>query len=65
LALNPANAVVLSWLNLGPGFVLQQKPVIGASSWTLVTNPPVTAGDQLQVIIPKPATNQFYRLALP
>jgi hypothetical protein len=30
-----------------------------------VTNPPAVVGTQLQVVIPRPASDRFYRLALP
>jgi len=65
MTLTPTNTVVLSWPNPTPGFVLQQNTTVGAANWTAVTNSSAVVGDTLQVIIAKPAKEQFYRLAQP
>jgi len=65
VALTPTDAVVISWPNVTPGCALQQKSFFGTTTWTAVTNPPTALGPQLQVIIPNPASDRFYRLVLP
>jgi hypothetical protein len=65
LARTPTNTVVLSWPNPAPGFVLQQNAVFNPTDWIPVTNPAVVVGDRIQVVIPHPANDRFYRLVQP
>ena len=65
VTLTPTNAIVLSWPNPTPGYVLQQNDAFHANNWVTMTNSPEMVADTLQVTIPNPASNQFYRLAQP
>jgi hypothetical protein len=63
--LTPSNSVILSWPGPAAGFALQQNSAFGTASWLAVTNPPSAVGLQLQVVLPNPGSNAFYRLAHP
>jgi hypothetical protein len=57
--------LVVSWVSLSPGFVLQQVNQLkgGSNNWVDVTNPPWLAGaSNLATFSPVPGmTSQFYR----
>jgi hypothetical protein len=65
VALGTGNSVVLSWPDPTPGFVLQESAGLRAVNWATVTNPPTVLGDHLEVLLPNPAGDRFYRLAQP
>jgi len=60
-----ANNVILSWPWPSTGFVLQENPVINTTNWTDVGTLPTTNGINLEVIVPSPVGNRFYRLRHP
>ena len=62
VAATPTNTLVLTWPGPSSGFVLQQNPVLGAANWSPVTNAPSLLGLQMQLVLPNPGTNAFYRL---
>jgi hypothetical protein len=61
-ALSGSN-VLVSWVSLSPGFVLQQSGKPNGANWTDVTNLPVFAGQSNAVTISfvNNITSQFYR----
>jgi hypothetical protein len=64
----PANgSLTLSWTVPSTNFVLQQNPVLSATNWTAVTNPPVLNLTNLQdEVVLSPTNNHcFYRLRTP
>ncbi len=65
LSLNRSNnQMVLSWPADPPGFIIESCPQVDtvAISWLTITNPIMTVGNQNAMVLPMPATNQFYRL---
>jgi hypothetical protein len=64
-AVTPANTIIISWPNPPlPGFVLQASANLGATNWSMVTNPSsMVVGDQIQVQIPATNRQQFYRMS--
>ena len=59
------NTAAVSWAWPSPGFLLQEKSVPGTNAWASCTNPVTPVGGRCEVIVPRPATNRFYRLCLP
>ena len=57
--------VIVSWPAPSTGFVLQENPVISTINWTDVGTSPTTNGPNLQVLVPSPLGNRFYRLKKP
>jgi len=55
-------AVIVSWPVPSAGFVLQQNPDIGTTNWTDVGMSPTRNGPNLEVLVPSPVGNKFYRL---
>lgn len=55
--------IALSWPVAGVGFSLYSSPTLGNTAvWTLVTNTVNVVGSDNQVMVPKTAAAQFYRL---
>jgi len=65
LSLSPTNTLVFTWTTPTNGFLLQANASLGTTNWVTLTNAPVTVGTNLQIVLPAPASNQFYRLTLP
>jgi len=63
--LTPTNAVVISWPDASTDFNLQQNGNVNSTNWVNVTNTPIIAGGQKQVIVAPPVGTQFYRLKYP
>ncbi len=59
------NNVIVSWPVPSIGCVLQENPILAASNWTNVSASPATNGLNLEVVVPAPVGNQFYRLRHP
>ena len=59
------NAVVVFWPLPSTGFVLQENPIVNTTNWTDVGTSPTTNGPNLQVVVPSPLGNRFYRLRHP
>ena len=57
--------VIVFWPLPSTGFVLQENPVINTTNWTDVGTSPTTNGPNLQVLVPSPLGNRFYRLKKP
>ena len=55
---------VITWPTAIGGYVLQQSPSLSSAHWTTVPGPYNIVDGQYQVVVPSPAGNQFYRLAL-
>jgi hypothetical protein len=65
IQLTPTNAVVISWPWPSTDFNLQQNTNASSTNWVNVTNTPIIAGGQKQVIVSPPVGTQFYRLKYP
>jgi hypothetical protein len=63
--LAPTNMLLFTWTSPTNGFRLQANSLLGTTNWMTLTNTPVTAGSSNQIVVPAPASNLFYRLALP
>jgi hypothetical protein len=61
----PTSQLVFTWTSSTNGFLLQTHASLATSNWVTLTNQPVTAGSSNQIVLPAPASNLFYRLALP
>ena len=64
LGYSPPN-VVLSWPFTNSPYRLQAKPLLTATNWVTLTNMPVNAGTNNQIVLTAHASQQFYRLTLP
>jgi hypothetical protein len=65
LSINPVGTnVVLSWPNV-PGYHLQSTTNLSPTSWSNVTQTPLTNSDHLVLTMPISAGNQFFRLRNP
>jgi hypothetical protein len=65
LALSPSNMLVFTWSATTNGYQLQANASLDTTNWVTLTNTPATVGSNLQIVLPPPASNQFYRLTLP
>ena len=66
LSITRSNSIVIVfWPFPSTGFVLQENPVINTTNWTDVRTSPTTNGLNLQVVVPSPLGNRFYRLRHP
>jgi hypothetical protein len=65
LGLSPTNTLVFTWTSSTTGYILQANTSLSSTNWVTLTNAPVTVGSNNQIILPTPASNQFYRLTLP
>lgn len=61
------NNLTLSWIVPSTNFVLQQNLNLTTTNWAMVTNAPALnlISLQYQVIMSRPSSNDFYRLATP
>jgi hypothetical protein len=58
-----AGAVTLQWATNAPGFFLSQTTNLLLTSWSDVTNAPITANTNYSVTLPlDPSSNRFFRL---
>jgi hypothetical protein len=65
LSINPVGTnVVLSWPNV-PGYHLQSTTNLSPTSWSNLTQTPITNSDHLVLTMPISAGNQFFRLRNP
>jgi len=65
LSLSPSNTLVFTWPAATNGFRVQANATLARTNWVTLTNTRVTVGSNLQIVLPAPASNQFYRLMLP
>jgi hypothetical protein len=59
------NTIIISWAAASTGFELQQNPDLNPANWTAVGTPPLTVGEEKQVMVPMPLGRRFYRLRKP
>jgi hypothetical protein len=59
------NSLVFTWPLTNSPYRLQAAASLIAPFWVTLTNEPVTVGASSQIVLPAPASMQFYRLALP
>jgi len=57
--------ITLSWPTSADGFVLESSGQTGASTWSLVDEPPSTEGDQTNVSVSLEGDARFFRLRKP
>lgn len=62
IALNPTQSVSLTWPITAAHFELEQNADIGTTNWPAVTNTPVVKGQKYQILLPRTAASQFFRL---
>jgi len=65
LGLSPSNTLIFNWTNTPASYRLQVNTSLSSTNWVTLTNAPVTVGSSNQLVLPAPASNQFYRLSLP
>jgi hypothetical protein len=65
LGLSPSNTLVFTWAGTTNGVQLQANASLDTTNWVTLTNTPETVGSNLQIVLPAPASNQFYRLMVP
>jgi hypothetical protein len=65
LTLSPTNTLVFAWTAATTGYLLQANASLSATNWVTLTNATLTVGSSNQIVLPTPASNQFYRLTLP
>jgi len=66
LGLSRTNTAVFTWPSTNAVYRLQAMPSLNpTNSWVMVTNIPVVVGSNNQVVLPRSASAQFYRLTLP
>jgi N-acetylneuraminic acid mutarotase len=65
IRLTATNSIIVAWPTSSTAFELEQASNLYAPDWSNVTMPPVTVGEEKQVIVPLPVGKQFYRLKLP
>ena len=57
--------LLLAWPATATGFVLQQTTSLSPPAWTNVATSPNVAGNELQVLIPIPGRQTYFRLTRP
>lgn len=62
LSLSPANKLVFTWTSPTNGYLLQANASLATTNWVTMTNAPLTSGSNNQIILPAPASAEFYRL---
>jgi hypothetical protein len=65
LSLSPTNTLVFTWPTSTNGYHLQANVSLATTNWVTLTNTALTVGSNLQIVLPPPASNQFYRLTVP
>jgi hypothetical protein len=63
VSLSPTNTLVFAWTSPTAVYFIQANASLGTTNWVTLTNAPVTNGSNSQIVLPVPASNQFYRLA--
>jgi len=61
-SLSISNSVVLTWPVSAAPFLLEENSDLTTTNWTIVTNAPIVAGQQNQVIFARSSADKFYRL---
>jgi len=65
LGFSPPNSLVFTWPFTNSPYRLQSAPSLTDTQWVTLTNMPVNAGDNNQIVLPALTNMQFFRLTLP
>ncbi len=65
LGLSPSNTLVFTWPATANAFQLQANASLDTTNWVTLTNAAETVGSNVQIVLPAPSSNQFYRLTVP
>ncbi len=65
LSLSSPNSLVFHWPFTNSPYRLQANASLSSTSWVTLTNVPVNAGTNSQIVLPALAGQQYYRLTLP
>ncbi len=65
LRLSSPNQLVFRWPFTNSPYRLQSSTSLASTNWTTLTNVPVNAGTNSQIVLTAQAGQQFYRLTLP
>ena len=65
IAVTSTNTVIVAWPAPSTGFTLQQNSSLATTNWVALTNTPVLAGDERQVVLPSWPGSRFFRLKAP
>ena len=65
LSLSPPNLLAFRWPFTNSPYRLQANASFTTTNWVTLTNVPVNAGTNSQIVLPALASQQFYRLTLP
>jgi hypothetical protein len=65
LGLSPPGSLVFSWPFTNSPYRLQSSSSLSSSSWVTLTNAPVNAGTNNQIVLPLSTNAQFFRLTMP
>jgi hypothetical protein len=64
LRLSPPNLLAFRWPFTNSPYRLQANVMLAATNWAALTNEPVNAGTNSQIVLPALASQQFFRLTL-
>jgi alpha-galactosidase len=59
---SPTNTLVFAWPAPSFGFVLRQSSTLASASWPDFPTPPTQVGSEMELVIPSPPANSFFRL---
>jgi hypothetical protein len=62
LSLSSTNTLVFNWIGPARAFAVQASASLGSTNWVRLTNTPVITGPTNKIMLPPPASSQFYRL---
>lgn len=62
ISLTPTNTLLFLWPAEVSSYGLQQNSRFDAAGWTSLTNAPILAGSENELILPKPPESVFFRL---
>jgi hypothetical protein len=65
LSLSASNSLVFRWSHTNSPYRLQANASLATTNWVTLTNLPVNAGSNSQIVLSAKASQQFYRLTLP
>jgi len=65
LQLAPGDTLAIVWSIKNPNCRVQENPVLSPTGWAEVEVAPTVVGDEMRVVLPRPAGTRFYRLLQP
>jgi hypothetical protein len=65
LGVSPPNSVVLIWPFTNSPYRVQSAASLANNAWVTLTNTPVNAGTNNQIVLPLSTNIQFFRLRMP